>query len=153
MQRRADEFTERLLVGTTHTPTHLVEVGHPEVVSVVDDDGIGVGYIKSTFNDRGGHEDIEFTVHKVQHDFFEFLPVHLAVTYGNLCIRHESLYHPGYLLDVADSVVDEKDLAATLNLVADGIAYGLLVEAYDFCFDGLTVGRRGSHDAQVTRGH
>ncbi len=123
------------------------------MVGVVDNDRIGVGYVESTFYDGGGHENIEFAVHKVQHDFLKFLSVHLPVANGDLGIRNEALYHPGNLLDVADSIVDEKDLASALNLVADGIAYGLLIEAYDLCFDGLTVRRRSSHDTQVTRGH
>src|SRR6056300_217653 len=153
MERRAYEFTECFFVGTAHASSHLMQVGHSKMIGVVDDDGIRIGDVQSTFNDGGGYENIVFTFHEVQHDFLEFLTVHLAMTDGDICIGHKPLNHACYLLDIAHSIVDEEYLATTLNLIAYGVSNRFLIEAYDFSFNGLAVWWWGGHYAKVTCCH
>ena len=50
-QRRCHEITERLATATPYSTTHLVEIGETEVVSIVNEDGVGVRYVYTVLND------------------------------------------------------------------------------------------------------
>ena len=42
-------------VGAAHAPADLVELREPQPVGVMDDDGVGVGNVKSRLDDGGGN--------------------------------------------------------------------------------------------------
>ena len=77
--------------------------------------------------------------HEGEHDFFEFAWRHLAVSYDDAGIGDEVLEFLGYQVDRLDTVVDEVDLAITVEFANDGVFDAFAVEGDDFGDDGSAV--------------
>ena len=56
-----------------------MQLGEPEAIGTINNDGVGTGYIDATFNDRGTHENVEAAMIEIEHDLLKFLLPHLSV--------------------------------------------------------------------------
>ena len=110
-------------VGAVRRPpdpaAQLIELGKTERVGVVDDDGVDVRNVDARFDDRRGDENIEILAHEPEHDLLQHLLVHLPVTDAEAGLRHELAQLVRQTVDVMDTVVDEVDLAAAVDLPQD----------------------------------
>ena len=65
--------------GATNTAAQLIELRQAELVSAVDDDGVGGGNIEPALDDRRADQHLELAVGKGQHDLLQLSLRHLAV--------------------------------------------------------------------------
>ena len=54
---------------------------------MIDNDRIGIGYIKTGFNDIGTDQDIVFLIDKFQQCFFQVIRFHLSVSHRYIYIQ------------------------------------------------------------------
>ena len=110
---------------------------------------VGVGDVEAALDDGGRHQDVRFAADEAEHFRLEFALVHLAVDDGHLGFGHDLSQVFGDDLNVMDPIVDEVDLALTVQLANDRMANQLLVEADDSGFDGEPIGRRRLQVADI----
>ena len=48
--------------GTAHAPPNLMELGQPQPIRVLDDQGVNVGNINACLNDRRADQNLNFPV-------------------------------------------------------------------------------------------
>ena len=118
----SDEVAERLLVASSHTSTHLVNVGEPVVLCAVDDDGVGVGHVDAVLHDGGGEHHVIVVVHEVEDDFLQLLRIHLPMTDTHPGIWHIFMNHLLQFVEVADFVVHDEHLTVAAHLEVDGLS-------------------------------
>ena len=126
------------------------------MVGVVNDDGIGIGYVQAVFDQARTEEDVVFAFIEIEHDRFQQAPGHLAVGDADGHIRQEGLEFVFHLFDGRNAVVDEEDLAAPPFFAHNGIADDAGVVFGHIGLDRETVCRRRFDDAhfpQVDQGH
>ena len=150
---RRDEVAKGLAVAPPNPSAHLVQVAQAKHVRVEYDNGIGIGHVKPVLDDGGAHQYVEPRLHKADDQLLHFVPVHLAVARGNARIGNQALQHSGHLAEVLNAVVDDKDLAASANFIGDGVSQAFFVEAHQVGINGLAVGGRSRHYAEVPRRH
>ena len=76
---REKEVGVGLVLGAADPAAQLIEIGQPEAIGPIDDDGVGVRNIEAALDDRGADEDVDFPGDEALHDGFEFIRIHLAV--------------------------------------------------------------------------
>ena len=86
---------------------------------VVDDDGIGIGYVYSVLHYRRGKQQVILMIHKSHDDFLQLFRTHLPVTYGNTAVGHNAFYLPCKSFEGGNAVVDEIDLTVAAHLEVD----------------------------------
>ena len=148
-QRWSQQVTERLTVATTHTATHLVQVGESEVVGSVDDDGVGVGYVDAVLDDGRRQQHVVVVVGKVEDNLLQFLGLHLTVSHRYACVRHVLIDNLLDALQVVDARIDEVHLTIARQLEVDGVGNDFGAEGVNLRLDGVAVGRRRLDNAQV----
>ncbi len=130
-----------------------MEITHPKLMCVVDDDGIGVGDVNATFYNRRADQNIKAAFDKIVHHLFQLVALHLSMSHANASIWTQALYHACNFLEILNAVIDEKYLATPLYFVANRIANNFFVHRDDLGMDGMAIGRRRLNDAQITRPH
>ena len=78
-----------LYVAAAHAPTQLIKLGEPEMIGMVDDDGIGAGDIQPRFDDGGGQQYVHFALYERQHDGLKLILGHPPVGDGHLHPRQQ----------------------------------------------------------------
>ena len=119
---RGEEVGVGPVVGATDPSAELVELGEPEAVRAIDDDGVGGRHVDPGLDDGRAHEDVEAPVVEVEHDLLEVAFAHLPVRDPDLRLRHDGLDLLGELLDVLHPIVHEIDLTAAPDLAQDRFA-------------------------------
>ena len=92
-QRRSQQITKCFLVTTPYPSTHLMEVTQAEVLRLINNDGICIRNIDTTFDDCGCQEHVIVIVDKIQNNLFQFCRLHLPVSDCYTTIRDMALYH------------------------------------------------------------
>src|ERR1700760_4799981 len=113
---------------------------------MVDDDGIGVGYIQSGFDDGSCYQDVIFTVYKFQHHVFQVVTFQLAVCYTNTCFWNQFVDQPTQLRQVNHAVMDKKYLSSAVYLMLNCFFDQRIIKNMQFGNNGLPVWRRGGYD-------
>ena len=131
----------------------LVELGQAELVGMVHDQGVGVGDVQAGLDDGGAEQQVGLTAHETEHDPFQLVLIHLAVTDGDLGLGHDLGQQFGPFGDGLDPVVDEEDLPAPAQFAQDRLADQLLGEARHEGLDRQPVNRRGVDDREVADAH
>ncbi len=141
---------------SAHATAKLVDLGQPQLVGLVDDDGVDVGDVEARFDDGGAGQHVDAPVHEVEHHLLQLVLRHLAVGDGDLRLGHDLPQMASHVVDALHAVVDEVDLAAAVELAQDGLADEPLVELRDVGLDRQALlGRRlhGGHVADAAQGH
>lgn len=142
-----------LSISTTDSSSQLVEIGEAKAVGAVDEDGVGIRDIDAGLNDGGGEENVGFAFDEFIHDHLELIFFHLAVADDYFCRRNEFIETFGEFVDGFDSVVEEEDLAATVQLILDSLFDDALVVLINGGFDGVTIGGGGVDGGHVAHAH
>ena len=150
---RREQITIRLAVAAPHAAAHLVQVGKAKLVRPIDKDGVGVRNVQARLYYIGRNQHVVFAINEFQHCFFQAAAFHLSVRHANPGIGHKPLHHVGKPHNIADAVMDEKNLSAPPYFFADGIADHLFAKRVYFGGHGLAVGRRRGNDGQIARTH
>ncbi len=132
-----------------HPPAELVELGEPEAVRALYDDGIDVRYIKTRFNDGSGHEHLELHFEKILHDLFELALLHLAVRPLNGYTRKDISQLLHLPVDGFDAVMDIVNLPPPLHLPLYRVHDDFRVVLHHIGFYGNALGGRGFYQAHV----
>ena len=130
-----------------------MQVAQPEVVSLIDDDGVHVGNVDTTLNDGGGNQHIVIEIDEIKNNFLQCLGVHLSVSDTDAGIGDVAMNHIGQFAQIAYAVVDNEDLSATAHLEIDGIDKHLFVIGVHLCLNGIAIGRRRLNDTEVACPH
>ena len=107
------------LTAAPDAAAQLMQLGQPESVRAVHDEGVGVRDVDAVFHDRRADEDVNLALPECHHDSLEFVLVHLSVGNRDTRLRHE-IAHPGCRpIDGVDPVVHEEDLSIADEFPAD----------------------------------
>ncbi len=153
-RRRSDEIGVGAVVRAAHAAAQLVELGQPQLVGAVDDDGVGAGHVDAALDDGGGHQDVETLVVEVAHDALQFALAHLPVDELHPRAGHQVADGVGHLLNAAHLVVQHVHLAAACQLALNRLAHQHVVPLVDEGLDGVAARRRGGDDGEIAHaGH
>ena len=147
---RQQQIGVGLMLVTPHPTAQLIEIAQAEPIGAIDDDGVGVRDIQAAFDDRRREQHVGLAVDKPRHHLLQVIAVQLPVPDHDARVRDQRLELSRNRLDGHDPVVQEKDLAAPVQLALDGVADHAFVVLRD---DGLhrqaVLGRRldGAHVA------
>ena len=108
----------------------------------MDDHCIGIGNIKASLNNGGGHQNIDLTINKVCHDPFQLMLMHLSMSKGNHCIRHQFLDPCCHLINIRYTIVYIVHLAFSRQLSVDRFPDHFLIVFHYISLDRCTVHRR-----------
>ena len=81
--RRIEEVGVGPLAAAPDPAAQLVQLGQPEQVGALDDEGVGVGDVEPGLDDRRTHQDVGLALPEVDHHLLELVLVHLAVRGGD----------------------------------------------------------------------
>ena len=65
-----------------------MEVGESEPMGIVDDDGVGIGYVDAILHNCCGKQHVVIIINKAHNDFLQFFGFHLPMTDSHPAIRH-----------------------------------------------------------------
>ena len=145
-----DKVAECLPVATSHTSTHLVDVGETVVLCAVDDDGVGIGHVDAVLHDGGGEHHVIVVVHEVEDNLLQVLRIHLSMADTHTGIGHVLVYHLLQLLQIADFVVHDEHLPVAAHLEVDGLGKDFGRESVYLGLDGVAVGWGSLDDGEVS---
>ncbi len=152
-QWRCQQVAESFLVAAPHTSAHLVQVTKAEVLRLIDDDGIGIGYVDAALDDSGGKQHIVVVIDEIKDYLLQLGRFHLPMADANAAVGNVALYQGFQFDEVGNAVVHEEDLAVTTHLEVDGINNNFLVEGMHFGLHGIAVGGRSLDDTEVAGTH
>ena len=135
--------------GTSDATADLVELRQPQPVGVVDDDRVRIRNVQSRLNDGRGHQNVDIALDEIQHNFFQFMFVHLPVGEHDVCLRNKRRHMVCHLVDVVDTVVDIIYLSAPRQLPVNRLAHHLVVVLHDVGLNRQAVHRRFLQDAHI----
>ena len=148
-----EHVAECFAIAASHAAAHLVQVAEAELLRVVDNHGVGVGYVETILDDRCRHKHIYFAFNKTHHGVFHLFAFHLAVGYGDRSVGYQAGHEAGHFGKVFDAVADEEHLTVARQFIHDGVADKLLAERGEFGLNGLSVGRWCLDHAEVASAH
>src|SRR5574344_480661 len=122
-----------------------MKVAQTEVLSLVDDDGVGIRYINTVFYDASAYQHIIITINEIHNHLFHLFATHLSVTNAG---SYSGAYFAENIFDRQDVfhlIVNKENLSTSLNFTIDDFSYGVFVEINYFCGYRQSV-RRGSAD-------
>ncbi len=151
--RRHQQIAESLAVAAPHASAQLVELREPEVLRIVNYDGVDIGHVDTALYDGGGYEYVIVVVGKVYDGLLEFLGRHLAVPHNDAGIGHKAFHLGLEVIKPLDAVVDDEHLAVARQFEVDSLADDVVAPGVDRCDDGIAVGRRGVDGREVARSH
>ena len=137
----------KLFIAPPHTSAHLVQVTEAEVLRLVDDNGIGIGYVDATFDDGSGKQHVVIVIDEIKDYLLQFGRFHLSVTDTDTAIGNVALYHRFQFRKIGDTVVYKEHLSVAAHFEVNGISDNLITESMHLRLNGVTVGRRRLNNA------
>ena len=127
-----------------------MQIAKAYVLSLVDDDGIGIRDVQSVLYDGGTEKKVVISGHKIQNFVFQLLGFHLSVGYADFHIGHEAVQNVINGLQFLHPVVKEKYLSSPVELVVYDFSNFIRVEKHNLSLDRYAVRRRCGYYGQVT---
>ena len=97
-------------------------------MSIVDDDGVGIGYVYTILDDGRSQQHVELAIYEVHNQAFELLGWHTSVAHAHTCLGTETCDESLQRSEILHVVMHEVNLTSARQLLLDGIAYDLLAE-------------------------
>src|SRR5689334_7848322 len=158
---RDEQISVSLVLVTADAAAQLVEVAQTKTVGAIDNNRVRVGNIEATLDDGRRKQHVGVAIYKPRHHLLQILGLHLTMADNDPRAWHEGAQFPGYRIDRRNAVVQEKDLAATVQFALDGVADDPLIILNDQgldrksvlgrCFDGAHVARASKCQVQRAR--
>ena len=105
-----------------------MQIAKTIVMSVINNYGIGIGYIYATLDDGRCHQHIKLAIDKVHNQLLQLLRGHLTVTDSHTRLRADAGNHTLQGQKILDAVIDKIDLTTSRELLLNGIANNILGE-------------------------
>ena len=96
---REQQICVGFMLSASDPAAQLIEIGKPKPIGAVNNNGVGVGNIQPTLDDRRANEHIDLSSHETVHHGFELIRFHLAVAELHSRIWTELGDAIAYLLD------------------------------------------------------
>ncbi|KAG1481297.1 hypothetical protein G6F54_013737 [Rhizopus delemar] len=112
------------MVRTTDTAAQLVQLGQPEAVGTVDDDGVGAGHVGARRDDGRAQQHVVALLVEAFHHLFQLALGHLAVGDRDAGLGYQLFQARAAVVDGLDFVVQEVALAAAREFAQQGRAQG-----------------------------
>jgi hypothetical protein len=87
---RCKEVAKGVFIRPAHAATKLVKIAQSKLMRIIDDNGIGIGYIDACLDDIGSEEYIKLFIDKLEQDLFELVTLHLAMRHSYIYIGHDT---------------------------------------------------------------
>ena len=116
-----------------------MQVAQAKLIGVIDDDCVGIGNIKTGFNDVGTNENIMFLVDKIEECFFELVRLHLAMRHGDINIRTDASDQRSDFGKCFDTVMNKEYLATAIDFIINCISDHFFVKDASLCMDRLAI--------------
>ena len=130
-----------------------MQIAQSEILRLIDDNGIGIGDINSTFDNGSRQQHIIIIVHKVENNLLKFFRLHLSMTDANTAVRDVSFNHCFQLHQVLYPIVYKKYLTVTTHLEVDSLSDNFFIECMHLGLDGVAIGGRSLYHRKVARTH
>ncbi len=140
-----------LVMGAADAAAQLVQLRQAELVGAVDQDRVGGRHVDAGLDDRRAQQDIGAPRDEIAHHTLELALVHLSVRDRDAGLRHQLGQPRALVLDGLDLVVQEVDLAATLELAQDRLAQHAVFLAPHERLDRQPLLRRGRDHREVAQ--
>jgi len=127
----------------------LIQLGQAELLGVLDQDRVDARDIEATLHDRGAEHQIGLAGVERHHRVLQFALGHLAVGHQQFQTRDHQPQPLGHLLDPLHPRHHVEDLAAAIELLADGAAHRLLIEGGQVGLDRPAQWRRRGDQAHL----
>jgi hypothetical protein len=108
-----------------------VQVGQPVSIGVVNEHRVRVGNIESALDDRRRKQNIRLPSHEPQHDVFQLALAHLPVADVDPGFRRDLRKPVANRVNIVNSIVDEINLPAAIQLTHDRVPHQLVAESRD----------------------
>ena len=126
-----------------------MQLGQPEFVGAVDQNGVGVRVINARFNDGGTEQDVGTLLREITHDPFQFPFIHLAVANNNAGFGYQLGQPLTHVLNGVDLIVQEVHLATAVELAQHCFPDDAVREIVDKGFDSQPLLRCGSNHRKI----
>ena len=127
-----------------------MKVTQTDILSLIDDDGIGIRYVETVFDDGSAQKHIIITGHKIKYLVFQHLSFHLSVSHTYLHIRHEPVQDIVYGLKFLHPVMKKEYLSSPAQLIIYDLLYFIRVEKHYLCLHRDPVRRWSTYNRKVT---
>ena len=128
-------------VRTSYPAPKLIQLGKSHLIRVMDDHGISIGDVQSSFYNGSRNQDINIAVNKAIHDLFQLVLPHLSVGKGYICLRYQFRDPVGDLFNIIYPVVYIIHLSPSCHFSGDGFPDQFLVIFHHIGLDGHSVHR------------
>ena len=115
------------MVRAADTTPELMKLGEPKAVGSSDDDRIRTRQVDAAFNNRCAGQNGETLTIEIANHTLEFSLRHLAMRYAYLCFWDQRSQPFGSRIDCSNLVMQEKHLAAPVNLAQAGFSGQVIV--------------------------
>ena len=129
---------------------HLVNLGEPHAVGVVDEHGIGIGLVQAVFNEGGAEEHVVAAFVEVHHHLLQLTAFHATIGHADGDILRQ--YFPEVVQHGShgfNTVIDEVGLAAPFLFPEDSVFHDEIIVLRHIGLDGMAVRRRGGDGDHV----
>src|SRR4030095_15272329 len=120
---------------------------------IVNDDGIHIRNIYSTFNNIGTNEYIIFFIDEIHDALLQIMSFHLTMCIPDTEVGAKCLDNSCHFCKPLYPVMNEKNLASPFRFEINGFANKIFVIKLYFGLYGLAVWRRRIDDAKISRPH
>ncbi len=145
---------ETFLRRTPDAPAELVEIRDPETVGAVHEHGVGARDVETALDNRGAEQHIDLSRLELAHDAGQCVRRHPAVGNRDACLRNQFFQPAFHQPDGHHAVVEEINLPAAVQLLADRAGDHRIRVACDLGLHRHAFLRRRLEQAHVARaGH
>ena len=119
-----------------------MQVTQTKVLSLIDNNSIGIRYVDSTLNNGGGNQHIIIIIDKTEDNLLQFHRLHLPMPDSNPAIRNTTENHRFEFREIGYTIIDQKNLPIAAHFKINGIGNHLFTERMHFRLYRIAVGRR-----------
>ena len=147
---RIQEVGVPAFAAAPHPAAQLVQLGQPERVGSLDDQGVGIGDVQAGLDDRRAHQDVELTVPEPLHGGFESLLGHLAMRHSDSRLGHQFADPTRGVVDGANPVMHVEHLPVAQQFAAQRRGHLLVVVLADVGEHRVALLGRGEDGGHLT---
>ena len=137
-------------IASADSSLDLIQLTQSEVVSIFNQNRVGIGNINTGFNDGRTDKHLIFIICKLQHDILDILSCHLPVRNTDFHLRHGIPKLSGHIINFLYIIVQIEHLSVSGKLTLYDFLHHLKVLFDNIGLYRHTVHRRGFQLRQGT---